>query len=163
MKRALKICSVVLLLPMGLCVTAFSQPNPQTQNGAVQLMWNRGSSPVLDSSQRIGSGSLNQPEFAFYWETRVDPPTPPVGGRFSTSADVDSKGVIHRIMQDTQRKVYFGYDVVVEVLPEPATFRVTFQQPASGSTVNRSFSAWTSLPAPVFPLPRNIHAGEFLR
>jgi len=125
-------------------------------------MWNKGSNSVLDSSQRIGSGSLKQPKFAFYWETRVEPPTPPVGARFSTGADVDSKGVIHRIMQDTQRQVYFGYDVVVEVLPEPSTFRVTFKQPAPSSVVNRNLSSWTSLPAPAYPPPQKVHAGEIL-
>jgi hypothetical protein len=153
MKRTLKICSVALLLPMGLCVTAFSQPNPQTQNGAVQLMWNRGTSPVLDSSATHWKRFAEPAEVRILLETRVDPPTPPVGGRFSTSADVDSKGVISSHHAGYATEGYFRYDVVVEVLPNLQRFRVTFQQPASGSTASKSFSSWTSLPAPCVSTP----------
>ena len=83
--------------------------------------------PAGAQSVRIDGGVVSRNTFGFYWETRLEPPTPGLGDAFSTTTG-DGPGAIHRLMIDRSRRVYFGYDVVVEPLPEASSYRVSFQQ-----------------------------------
>ena len=70
---------------------------------------------------------MSRSTFGFYWETHLEPPAPPLSDDFSTRT-TNAPGTIHRIMLDRSRRVYFGYDVLIEALAETNTYRVTFQQ-----------------------------------
>ena len=121
--------------------------------------------PAGAQSVRIDGGVVSRNTFGFYWETRLEPPTPGLGDAFSTRTS-DGPGAIHRIMIDRARRVYFGYDVVVEPLPEANTYRVTFQQLVATPEFAQRFpeiaSGWTRLPAPAFPKAQTIRSGNVL-
>jgi hypothetical protein len=139
--RAVLAASVGLAAVLGLCVPAGAQ------------------------SVRIDGGVVSRNTFGFYWETRLEPPTPGLGDAFSTMT-TDGPGAIHRIMVDRARRVYFGYDVVVEPLPEANTYRVTFQQLGATPELAKRFpetaTGWTRLPAPAFPAAQTIRSGDVL-
>ena len=121
--------------------------------------------PAGAQSVRIDGGVVSRNTFELYWETRLEPPTPGLGDAFSTMT-TDGPGAIHRIMIDRARRVYFGYDVVVEPLPEANTYRVTFQQLVATPEFSKRFpetaTGWTRLPAPVFPAAQTIRSGDVL-
>src|SRR6185295_9688585 len=63
--------------------------------------------------------------------------------------------------------VYFGYDISIEELPEPNTYRVAFSQltgEAVRDIMGNDAASWTQLPAPDWggPAVRTIRAGEVL-
>jgi hypothetical protein len=88
------------------------------------------------------------------------------------SAGFDTKtlgqpGTIHRVLLDRSRRTYFGYDVVVDVLPEAGTYRVTFRRLMMTDVLARealwgSPADWTQLPSPRFPSALTVHAGDIL-
>jgi hypothetical protein len=122
--------------------------------------------PAGAQSVRIDGGVVSRSTFGFYWETRLEPPVPGLGDGFSTWT-IDGPGAVHRIMVDRNRRVVFGYDVVVEPLPEANTYRVAFQQVVTTPEVLKRFPAeagagWTQLPTPVFPAAQSIHGGDVL-
>ena len=63
--------------------------------------------------------------------------------------------------------MYFGYDVVVEPLPEANIYRVTFQQLVATPELVKRFledaaAGWTQLPTPGFPAAQSIRGGDVL-
>jgi len=122
--------------------------------------------PVFAQSSRIGGGAVSRSTFGFYWETRLEPPTPGLADSFGT-VTTDGPEIINRIMLDRSRRMYFGYDVLVEVLPATNTYRVTFQQLVMTPELAQRIrldnpSGWTLLPAPGFPAPQTIRGGDVL-
>jgi hypothetical protein len=144
----------------------FAQNSGTQSTAALQREWN-GSTAKLGPSTRIGGGSVKRDKVGFYWETRIEPTTPTLGNGFTTIAVTDSTPVIHRVMLDRSGRTYFGYDVLVDTLPEANTFRITFrplvmtERIAHGLDMD-SWSAWVPLAAPRFPLPQTVHFGESL-
>jgi hypothetical protein len=141
-QRAVFVASVGLMTWLALCVPAGAQ------------------------SVRIDGGVVSRSTFGFYWETRLEPPVPGLGNDFSTST-TDGPGAIHRIMVDRARRVYFGYDVVVEPLPEANTYRVAFQQLVTTPELAKRLpkdtaTGWAQLPAPAFPAAQTIRGGDVL-
>jgi hypothetical protein len=71
-------------------------------------------------------------------------------------------------MWDRREHVYFGYDVSIESLPQPNTYRVTFghlsMTPKDALVLDGDPSSWTSLPAPNWggPAVRTVRGGEVL-
>jgi hypothetical protein len=70
-------------------------------------------------------------------------------------------------MTDRQQRVYFGYDVLIEVQPQPNTYRITFSHLTSDSVrqiLGDDAPSWTQLPAPDWggPAVRTIRGGEVL-
>ena len=130
--------------------------------------------PVFAQSMRINGGSVSQDKFGFYWETHLQPPTPPMSDTFTAdgylavTAD-SSTGVIHRIMLDRSRRLFVGYDAIVEPLEEANTYRVTFRQLAMTPEWVRKLlgdnpSSWTQLPTRGWglPAPQQIRGGEVI-
>ena len=114
-------------------------------------------------SIRIDGGSVSQEKFGFYFETRLDPPAPPMSG-FSSSTTHDP-GIIHRIMYDRPRNIFVGYDAVIEALEEPNTYRVTFRKLTMTPQLTREFGGdqWSQMPTPGWNLaPQVIRAGDVL-
>lgn len=110
-----------------------------------------------------GQGGLGG--YEFFFDTIVSPGEPPVK---TLGGGIRVDGQIHRVMIDKDSRSYFGYDVSVEVLSTPDTYRITFG-PLTGGP--RSFlqdgenpSAYTQLATPDWggPAARTIRAGEVI-
>lgn len=121
--------------------------------------------PASAQTGRVAGGSVSQPTFGFYWETRLDPTSPPLSGSFSTGA-TDEPGVVHRFMFDRTQNIFVGYDALVEVLPDPNTYRVTFRNLTMTRELLDQFSGdrWSRMPTPgwEFPTPEVIHGGDVI-
>jgi hypothetical protein len=121
--------------------------------------------PAFAESRRIMGGSAGGSRYQFFYDTFLDPAVPELGNM--GGGTIGGEGVIHRFMSDRRQRVYFGYDVLIEVLPQPNTYRVSFTQLSSDSIrdiLGNDASNWTQLPAPDWggPAVRTIRAGEVL-
>jgi hypothetical protein len=137
------------LLAAGFVVSLSAQSRPIDQ-GSVTL---------------YATGIRNSPLAVFYWETRLNPPTPPLSSGFGTAHAATSPDVVHRVLLDRTRKVYFGYNVRVE--PQGANaYRLTLSPLTLTAELGRQLgdlSTWMQLPAPGFPAPRVLRGGEVLQ
>lgn len=94
---------VSLLLGAGLLVQAFGQ------------------SGVIAEGTVMGKG------FLLNWQSRLEPPSPPMANNPGYGSGVNDKtGNIYRVMIDRANRVYSGYEVHVEPLAERNDFRMTF-------------------------------------
>ena len=75
----------------------------------------------------IAQGSVQQKDFGLFWQSRLEPPSPPMANSLGFASGTNRYGNIYRIMLDRSKRVYFGYEVHVEPLSQ-AKYRVTFQQ-----------------------------------
>lgn len=67
----------------------------------------------------IAQGTLGRQDFAFYWQTRLEPPSPFLANSLGYASGVSPKSNnIYRVMIDRTARVYFGYEVRVEPLPQ---------------------------------------------
>jgi hypothetical protein len=79
----------------------------------------------------IAQGSVNQSNFGFYWQSRLEPPTPPLANSMGYGSGYGNNAV-YRVMIDRSTRVYFGYEVRVQPqlymapVTQP-TYRLTFQ------------------------------------
>ena len=111
--------------------------------------------PLLaQSGTKIMSGSVSKDGIALYYETRLEPPWPPLaaginGGTYG----------MHRYMMDSVRRKYFGYDIDIERLPQVNTYRLTLG-PLSIGRDRIAARDWTVLPAPAYPPPQTVHGGD---
>jgi hypothetical protein len=124
--------------------------------------------PAFAQSHRIQSGSANTATFQFFYETQLDPPVPELA-EVAGGTIADDNGLVHRFMLDHGRRVYFGYDALIEVLPEPYTYRITFNPLTMSSQAARRLlgddaTSWTPLPTPDWagPTVRTIRMAEVL-
>lgn len=84
--------------------------------------------PAFAQTGVIAQGSVARQDFAFYWQSRLEPSTPPLANDLGYASGTNPKNKnIYRVMIDRARRVYFGYEVHVEPLPQ-RMYRVTFQQ-----------------------------------
>jgi hypothetical protein len=124
---------------------------------------------------RVEGGVRSLTGVDFYWETRLVPPVPPLDDRFAMltlkSGDASTRGgspdTVHRVMMDTSRKVYFGYDARVTVVKTESStaYRIAFGPLSLTPELQQilgNVQAWKLLPAPRFPAPRVVRAGEVL-
>jgi hypothetical protein len=125
--------------------------------------------PARAQSSRIDGGVSSRSKFGFYWETRLEPPTPPLAEFSSATTATTGSEIIYRIMQDRSRKICFGYRAQVEVLPEPNTYRVTFRELGLTPQEALNFffhsddpSGWTVLSTPGWGLgaPQTVRGGD---
>jgi hypothetical protein len=123
--------------------------------------------PAFAQSRRIMGGSAGGRQYQFFYDSFLDPSLPEVmdmGG-----GTIGGEGTIHRFMSDRRQRVYFGYDLSIEALPESNMYRITFGQlTMSAENARQVFgkdaSSWTSLPTPDWggPSVRTIQSGEVL-
>jgi hypothetical protein len=116
-------------------------------------------------SSRIMGGSAGGNKYQFFYETFLDPAIPELG-RLG-GGTIGGEGTIHRFMSDRRQHVYFGYDVTIEELAQPNTYRLAFSQLTADSVrdvLGDDASMWTQLPAPNWggPAVRIVRAGEVL-
>ena len=84
--------------------------------------------PAFAQTGVISPGAHSQ-DFAFYWQSRLEPPTPPLADDLGYASGTNPKNNnIYRVMIDRARRVYFGYEVRVELLPQGGMYRVALQQ-----------------------------------
>jgi hypothetical protein len=126
---------------------------------------------ALAQSSRIDSGTVSPREnkFGFYWETRLDPPTPPLSDIFST-ARADGPNLIHRILLDRSQQIYVGYDIIIKELAEPNRYQVTFQKLTTTTEILKQIlganpAAFRPMATPGWglPAPQEIRGGEVLQ
>ncbi len=83
--------------------------------------------PAFGQTGVIAEGNVSGKDYAFYWQTRLEPPSPPLANSLGYGSGVNDKtGNIYRVMIDRMTRTYFGYEVRVEVLAQRNDFRVTF-------------------------------------
>jgi hypothetical protein len=158
-------------LAIGVAIAALSAPViaqtvPSNRNSAIQRAWDGDSTAKQTPSIRIDGGVELREKFGFHWETRISPASPPLAEGFITTT-TDSMGVIHRVMLDRSGRTYFGYDVIIDVLSEANTYKLTFKPLIMTSTLAQGWSMdrwseWIPLSAPRFPPPQNVRIGEIL-
>ena len=146
--------------------TEFAQTVPLNSTSAIQNMWTADPSRKQSPSVRIDGGVVSREKFSFHWETRISPASPPLSGGFSTTT-TDTMGVIHRVMMDRSGRTYFGYDVLIDALPEDYSYRITFKPLVMTSALAKGldmdrWSAWMLLTAPRFPSPQIVRGGDIL-
>jgi hypothetical protein len=113
------------------------------------------------SGYRIMSGSATTNKAGFTFETRLEPPSPPLAGSISGGVKLDSSSM-HRYLTDSAQRKYFGYDIQIEPLPQSNTYQVTFRPLGIGADkINpNDATGWTLLPLPVYPAPQTVHGGD---
>lgn len=158
---------LAVMIIMSFSASAGAQFNPLGAASTIQNVWNSPTPTSLSPSSRIGGGSVIRDKFGFFWETRMDPPAPVIANGFSTQATVDSASIIHRVLLDRAGKMYFGYDVQVDALPNTDQFRVTFKPLVITAAMAQTlaldaWSDWVSLAIPRFPAPQIVHSREIL-
>lgn len=121
--------------------------------------------PALAESRRIMGGSAGGSKYQFFYDTFLDPSLPELGSM--GGGTIGGEGIIHRFMSDRRQRVYFGYDISIDVLPEQNTYRITFSQLTPDSVrqvLGDDAANWTQLPAPDWggPAVRIIREGEIL-
>jgi len=85
--------------------------------------------PAFAQTGVISQGSVGRKDFAFYWQSRLEPPTPPLADGLGYGSGTNPKNNnTYRVMIDRARRVYFGYEVRIEPLPQGGVYRVAFQQ-----------------------------------
>ena len=72
-------------------------------------------SPALAQTSRVEGGSTSLGGIVFYYETRLEPPVPPLDS-LSMVVLTTPPATVHRVMLDRARKIYFGYDAQLSVL-----------------------------------------------
>jgi len=121
--------------------------------------------PASSQTRRIDSGSASMGNFAFYWHTDLNPPTPPLSSSFGTAYE-SRPGYVHRMLLDRAKRVYFGYTVRIEALTEMRIFRLTFQPLALTEELQKRLgddaAEWKALAIARFPAPSTIRSGEVL-
>jgi len=83
--------------------------------------------PCVAQTGVIAQGNVARGTFSFYWQSRVEPPSPPLadslgyGAGYHTTSDS-----VYRVMIDRTRNVYFGYEVQVTAL-QKHRYRLKFE------------------------------------
>jgi len=121
-------------------------------------------SPASAQSRRLLGGSAGGSKYQFFYDTFLEPSVPELGNL--GGGTIGGEGTIHRLMWDRRQRVYFGYDVSIDPLPEPNTYRMTFGQltlsPEDTRVLGGDHSTFMPLPAPDWsgPAVRTVRAGE---
>ena len=100
-------------------------------------------------------------EIEIHFETKLEPPGNPAD-RFPDGVVVDRPGLqapgqrrVHRTISDVPHGSYFGYDLVMESLPDPQTVRLRIEPLTKASVPGARLLA-----PPKFPVIPLVHVGE---
>jgi hypothetical protein len=139
--------------------------NEYARLAALSAMMTLAAVSVAAQSSRIENGVTSRPGFDFFWETRLEPPSPPLSGNFGTAVLETASNVVHRVMLDRSQKVYFGYAATVEAVAN-GDFRLTFAPLPMTQELRRVLGSdaaeWKPLPTPRFPPARLVRGGDVL-
>jgi hypothetical protein len=85
--------------------------------------------PAFGQTGVIAQGDVSGKGFTLYWQSRLEPPTPPMGNGLGYGSGTNERnGDIFRIMIDRSKRTYFGYEVHVESIAPRNTYKVAFHQ-----------------------------------
>jgi hypothetical protein len=116
-------------------------------------------------SSRIETGTASHGGFDFIWETRLEPPVPPLSDDLGMIVLETPPNIMHRVMIDRGARVYFGYNARIDVL-SGGHFRVTLgaltMTPQLEKLLGENANTWRMLPSPRFPPAQVIEAGDIL-
>ncbi len=113
------------------------------------------------TGKHLMSGSASNNSAAFSYETRLEPATPDLSGKFGGGVVVDKSG-IHRYMADSDGRKYFGYDLLMDPLPEANNYCVTVR-PLSVDANHlklKNPASWSRLQLPGYPASQMLHGGD---
>jgi len=117
--------------------------------------------PAFAQSGRIFGGSVARKNFEFFWESRLEPPVPPLSDSVQMTTLDSNPEMIQRIVKDRSRKIYLGYDVLVEVLPQASTYRLTVRPlSAIPEDIKKDPAGLTRIEVSGFPAPQAIRSGD---
>jgi hypothetical protein len=138
-------------------------------------LWFVVATPAAAQTSRIEGGSATVGDFVFYYETRLEPPTPPLGDTLNMLVLTTPPNRVHRVMLDRTRKVYFGYDARIghggrgafrDGRPDERMFWFEFgpltMTPELERIIGSDAKSWKMLPSPRFPKNPMILPGEAL-
>ena len=106
------------------------------------------------------------------FETRTEPPVPALpfipasSSRTVYRAQTGGYSATHRYFRDETALTYVGYDLLVEELPQPGAFRISFLELGLGPVDfvmgpnGADPAAWKKLSTPPLPQAGVIHAGD---
>ena len=105
-------------------------------------------------SGRVTSGAV-----LFSYETRLEPPSPPMTG-VSGGISAGRTGT-YRYMIDNSRHAYLGYDLAIERGKQSGAYVVTFR-PLSVSAweLVSDATGWKALRLPGYPAPQTVRVGD---
>src|SRR5262249_47018356 len=108
-----------------------------------------------------GSASTSGGSVAFSFETMIEPATPELSGKFEGGVRV-GKDRVHRYITESDGRKYFGYDLLMEPLPEANTYRVTVRPLSIDATRMhiKDPAAWSELPLPTYAVSQILHGGD---
>jgi hypothetical protein len=113
--------------------------------------------PLMSGSASTSGGSV-----AFSYETMLEPATPELSREFGGGVSV-GKDRVHRVMTEGGGRKYFGYDLLMEPLPEANIHRVTVRPLSIDATQLHHLkdpAAWSELPLPGYPPSQILHGGD---
>lgn len=114
------------------------------------------------TGRQLMSGSASSGNAAFRYETRLEPATPDLSGKFGGGGVVVGRTGIHRYMTESEGRNYFGYDLLMEPLAEANTYRVTVRPLSIDATrlQLKDPAAWSKLPLPGYPAAQILRRGD---
>ena len=81
--------------------------------------------PAFSQSGVIAQGNVTTSAYKFYWQTQLEPPSPPFANPLGYASGTNPRNqAIYRVMIDRDRKAYFGYQVLVQ--PQGNGFHLSF-------------------------------------
>jgi hypothetical protein len=112
------------------------------------------------TGRQLISGSASTGSAAFRYEAMLEPATPDLSGRFGGGV-IAGKG-IHRYMTERESRTYFGYDLLLEPLPEPNSYRASVRPLSIGADrlQLKDAAAWNQAPLPGYPEARAVRGGD---
>jgi hypothetical protein len=118
--------------------------------------------PQDGQAQQIRSATWSTDKFLLRYWTMVEPPRPQGQELQIGGGGYDDSTTQHRILEDTQQKRYFGYDLQVDA-PGNGWFPLKFK-PLTVPAATRKFfdidSGWTEIPIPSVPAVMMVKDGE---
>jgi hypothetical protein len=109
-----------------------------------------------------GSGSANGVSFSY--ETRLEPPDPPIS-KIGGGVLTHNNNIVKRHVCDFAQKKCFGYDLTMEPLAD-GRFRFEFSPltitPEQMAEIFDNVGGWTLLPMPQHPAAQILQAGDTL-
>jgi hypothetical protein len=81
--------------------------------------------PAFGQNSVIAQGFVTTGAFKFYWQTQLEPPSPPFANPPGYASGINPRNqAIYRVMIDREQKAYFGYQVQVQ--PQGNGFHLSF-------------------------------------
>jgi hypothetical protein len=83
--------------------------------------------PAFGQTGVIAQDNVLKKDFTFYWQCRLEPPSPPLSNNLGYASGTNEKdGNIYRVMIDRAHRTYFGYEVRIEPLSQRNAYKMTF-------------------------------------